>query len=256
VIIFIAALRRELSGLQSRVQTSGRERLGRAWATRGSFNGRQVALVQSGIGRERSQEATRLAIQELRPEAIVSIGLSGGLAPGVRGGDLILGERLLAFDAAGASLGEPIAAEPSLYRECAKALEDEFIPVHLGDVASVPEVMPGPAEKQLLAAACDAKAVDMESYWVAREARAAGVPFAVMRAASDTLGETLPEYERFLNDMGDVRPLHAAWYFLTHPGGLVAAPGLAQNARRGERYLQAFGELFLTKIHRGALVQQ
>ncbi len=256
MIVFIAALRRELHDLQALVRIERRERIGRASVSIGASARDQVALVQSGIGRARSEEATRTAIEKLRPDVIVSIGLSGGLSQQVHGGDLILGERLLACDAAGAPMGEPIAADASLYRDCVKALEDEFIPVHYGEVVSVPEVMPGRAEKQRLASSCNAKAVDMESYWVANEARRAGVPFIVMRAASDTLGESLPEYERFLDDMGEVRPLHAAWYFLTHPGGLAATPGLAQNARRGGRYMHAFGELFLTKIHRGALVRR
>ncbi len=256
MIVFIAALRRELTDLQSLIRIERRERIGRAIISIGTSARDQVALVQSGIGRERSEEATRLVIEKLRPDVVVSIGLSGGLSQHVHGGDLILGERLRACDASGTTIGEPIAAEPSLYRECVKALEDEFIPVHHGEVVSVPEVMPGPAEKQRLASACGAKAVDMESYWVANETRKAGVPFLVMRAASDTMGESLPDYERFLDDMGEVRPLHAAWYFLTHPGGLAATPGLAQNARRGGRYMQAFGNLFLTKIYRGLPVRR
>ncbi|MBM4406355.1 MAG: hypothetical protein FJ039_09290 [Chloroflexi bacterium] len=256
MIVFVAALRRELNDLHSLVRIERRDRVGRMIVATGTSKNAKVALVQSGIGRERSQEATRFAIEQLRPDVLLSIGLSGGLAQSVQGGDLILGGRLLAYDAAGNPLGEPIAAEPSLHRDCAKALEQEFIPVHHGDVVSVPEVMPGQAEKQRLATASGAKAVDMESYWVASEARKAGVPFLVMRAASDTLGESLPDYERFLDEMGEVRPIHAAWYFLTHPGGLAAAPGLAQNARRGGRYMQAFCELFFTKIYRGAPVRR
>ena len=54
-----------------------------------------MALVLSGIGRERSLIATAAAIERYRPDAVVSIGYSGGVLPAVGGGDLVLGEGMV-----------------------------------------------------------------------------------------------------------------------------------------------------------------
>jgi len=261
VIVFIAALRRELAPLRNLIAIDAEERVGDVHFTEGQSEGLPVALVQSGIGRERSQTATRWAIARYRPQVIVSIGFSGGLSPDVRGGDLVLGQRLLAATDEEVTAGGPFSAEPievdSCFLDAASiALEEGLLPARRGDLMSVPAVMPGPREKELLGRVCSAELVDMESYWVAQTTQEAGTMFLAARAASDEAGVSLPDYERFLDEMGEVRPLRAAWYFAAHPHHLMTVPLLAGNARRGAQNLAAFAALFLTTVRRAAPVSR
>lgn len=243
MLVIVAALRRELAGIERLLEIQQRTRLGEALVAEGRANGTAMALVHSGIGKTRSVAATEAAVQKYRPTAVLSVGFSGALAMEVRGGELSVPERLEAE-------GMPsLRPDPELRAASLRAMEEELLPFQVGVVVSMPAVMPGPTEKARLAAAYPAALmVDMESYWVGSAAEAAGVPFLAVRTASDGAGETLPGYEAFLDEMGEVRPLRAAWYYLTRPWHLSSAPGLAANASRGTKNLAAFTDAFLRRV--------
>lgn len=248
MLVFIAALRRELAEIERLLAAPVRRQLEGAIFTEGRLEGTPLALVQSGIGKERSIRATQAACARYRPALIVTTGYSGGASPAVKGGDLVVAARLMAPDEAGdASSHPPIAADAALVDASLGWLEEEFVRAHRGTIVSVPHAMPGPRQKAQFAAQFQAAAVDMESYWVAQAAGEAGTPALAVRAASDTSTDTLPDYERFLDPMGEVRMLSAAWYYATHPWHIPATPGLAANARLGARNIAAFAELLLAR---------
>jgi len=254
VLVFIGSVRRELADLEPLVEGRKTERYGSAIAVQGTADGRPVALVRTGIGRERSEAAIRdLLLAGIRPRAIVSLGFAGGVAPDVYGGDLIVPRTIRGLDPDGASEGA-VAPDPYLFESALEALEDEFIAVHTEEIVSVREALFGIEEKEHFASTPRTKAVDMESYWVGRLAQEAGVPFLAVRAISDETEDTLPNYPRFLDEMGEVRPLAAATYYATHPWHIFEAPRLAVNARKGARHLAVFGEAFIKKVYRAAPV--
>ena len=248
MLVFIAALRRESDRFDAFVDIDRVERTSSAVFTEGRYGSEAVVLVQSGIGMQRSVAAIRAALDRYRPDLVVSIGFCGALSPDVKGGELLVPDRVMSSDETGNL--EEIPTDPELREASVRALVEERLPVHRGSHVTVRSVMPEPAEKARLARLTDAKAADLESYWVGKEAREAEVRFLAVRAASDSVALSLPDYERFLDDMGEVRPLSAAWYYLTHPWHIAATPTLAANARVGARNLAVFGELFLNKVYR------
>ncbi len=254
MLIFIAALKREIDKFSAFIDVDRVERIGSAVFTEGRYQGEAVVVVQSGIGMRRSLEAIGVALDRYRPDLVVSIGFSGAISPDVKGGELLVPDFVTSHDHDGA--GEEIPTDAALREAALRAMVEGFLPVHRGGHVSVRSVMPGPAEKARLASLCDAKAADMESYWVGEQAREAGVRFLAVRAVSDEVNLSLPDYQRFLDDMGAVRLLHAAWYYLTHPWHITAAPALAANARVGARNLAVFGELFLNKVYRALPVHR
>ena len=141
MLVFIGAVRREIAGLEPLVDDRETERYGSAIAVQGTADGRPVALVRSGIGRERSESAIRdLLLAEVRPRAIVSLGFAGGVAPDVYGGDLVVPRSIRGLDASGAPDGA-VAPDPYLFDSALEALEDEFIAVHTDEVVTVPETL-------------------------------------------------------------------------------------------------------------------
>ena len=248
MFVFIAALRRELAELERLLAAPVHSRQDGAVCTEGHVDGMAVALVQSGIGKERSIHATQIACARYRPALIIATGYSGGASPALKGGDLVIADRLIAEgDTQNGADSPPIAADAALVEASLGWLEEEFVPAHRGTIVSVPRAMPGAKQKTALSAHFQATAVDMESYWVAQAAHAAKTPALAVRAASDTSTDTLPDYERFLDPMGEVRMLSAAWYYATRPWHIPATPGLAANARLGARNIAAFAELLLAR---------
>ena len=234
--VFIAALPRELAGLKQ--VSAGSERSG---------NKQLAGVVHCGIGRKRAEAAVRGLLRTARPSAIVSVGFAAGVAPDIRGGDLVVPRRIRHDDIPAPKANE-IGPDSRLFDWALEALAPTEIKVHTGGLVTVQQPARRPWEKARLAAFHKTDAVDMESYWIGAMVIAAGIPFLVVRAVSDGPQDTLPLYEAFMDDGCRIRPLAAATYYLAHPRHLLDAPRLALNARRGAKRIAkfacAFGQVY------------
>lgn len=102
---------------------------------------------------------------------IVSFGLSGGLDPSLRTGDLIIESNNDAW------LGRLESALPGARK---------------GNVAGGDAMIAGASEKQALRQQLGADAIDMETHQVKAFAERTGTPYAVVRAVSDPAHSALP----------------------------------------------------------------
>lgn len=144
---------------------------------RGEAAGRKVALVETGIGAEKTREALRrLGVEKV--SVVLSAGLAGALQPGMRRGDIVLDLR-----------GGPIERA-----EAARAIASRLgLALHMGAVASSERVLAAPAAKRALGLERRAAAVDMESAAVREWAASRGAEFLAVRVVLDELGDRLPE---------------------------------------------------------------
>lgn len=147
----------------------------RAW--QGAAGGRDVVLLETGMGRARVEAALAGVGDAPVPFAlVVSAGLCGALQEGLEAGHLV-------FDGHGAPLELVQAALPAAERARAR--------LSFGALAEARSVL-SPAEKRALAAVQRAAAVDMESAAVRDWAAARGKDFLAVRAVFDALGESAP----------------------------------------------------------------
>ena len=119
-------------------------------------------------------------IARLRPTALLSFGVAGALSPEFAAGDLLVATAV-------AVPGSRIEADPAWSAALARATGALSVPVAGTGVAAATPLL-----KRRLRDATGASAVDMESHTVALLARERGLPFAVLRAVSDTATDTLP----------------------------------------------------------------
>ena len=134
----------------------------------------QAAVVHSGVGAARSRAAA-LRAERVPAAAVAVAGFCGGVAAGLRAGDVVVANELREHERVVACESAALAA----------ALATEGVErVHAGPVACVDHVVRGP-ERDLLASE-GAVAVDMESAWLLRAA--AGRPFVVLRVVLDAPG--------------------------------------------------------------------
>jgi adenosylhomocysteine nucleosidase len=112
---------------------------------------------------------------------IISIGIAGALAPGLRSGSWIVADAV--FDD-----GEPVPTDPAWTGRLAARLPGAARGLLLGANAMVAEA----TQKAALHRTTGAVAVDMESHIVARVARRHRLPFAAVRVISDAAHRTLP----------------------------------------------------------------
>jgi len=112
---------------------------------------------------------------------VVSFGLCGALDPSLKVGDLVLG--------AGVVDGSDLYEAD---RAWAARLRATLPEAHFAGFARADKPVGSVAEKADLRRRTGATAVDLESFAVARLARWFGLPFAIIRAVSDSADRTLP----------------------------------------------------------------
>jgi nucleoside phosphorylase len=163
----------------------------------------RLIVARSGVGPENAVAASRWLIGEGVGALGVS-GVSGGLAPELGPGDLILADAV-------------IQAEGDRFRQVWKegagfavtaygALTGRGVAVYRGPIITVQRPVLSSSHKASLFKESKALAVDMESAAVASVARTAGRPFFAIRAVCDPAGRSISEdLFRCIDQKGDPR---------------------------------------------------
>jgi len=137
-----------------------------------------IAIAGGGVA-EQLEKRLGAAARE-GAAGIVSYGLTGGLADGLKIGDWVVGSRLTG--------GIDYDCDPAWRDAIAARLPGARIGGFFADGRMIDTV----AEKRALGVDHDALAVDMESHVAARVAHAHGLPFAIVRIVSDEVDHLLP----------------------------------------------------------------
>ena len=208
----VAAMRRELAGLLTRVEIGRRVDLGRCRVVCGRLGRAPVILAWTGDGRANAEEGARRLLDELPVGRLLVLGVSGGLSPALGPGALLVARRVLdggvadvvaapdpawlrqALELAEATAGLALSTRALLWRGEQKAAAWRDLAVH------------------------EPAAVDLESAAFAAAAAARGVPYLVVRAVCDAADETLPlDLDRCRDRRGAIRRLAVV-------GRAIAAP--------------------------------
>jgi hopanoid-associated phosphorylase len=114
-------------------------------------------------------------------DAVLSFGIAGGLAPGLKSGSLVIADSVVASHS---------------YQCCPRwvdALARRLPHARVGSLAGVDAIVGSQAEKAALHRETGALVADMESHGAAAFARANGLPFVALRAVADPCERALPQ---------------------------------------------------------------
>ena len=158
---------------------------------------------------------------------IISIGIAGGLAPGLPVGQWVVADAVLVD-------GESLPTDPAWTSRLAARLPEAARGVLLGVNAMVAEA----TQKASLHSTTGAVAVDMESHIVARVARRHRLPFAAARVISDAAHHNLPPAVLVgMKSDGGMNLPAVLRSLLANPGQLPALIRTGLEAERGFRAL-------------------
>ena len=215
-LAILSALAEEQSGLlrllrhPEQVAHAGRH----FWV--GDASGRRVVLALSRIGMVAAATTTTALIERFGVQQVVFTGVAGGLAPGVKPGDLVVAEAFLQHDMDASPLFPrhevPLYGQSRFNTDlpltahllsAAQALAQEGVRVHSGLIASGDRFVATAAESRLLQSVLpDALAVEMEGAAVAQVCHDYQIPFAAVRAISDRADdEAHTDFARFVRDV-------------------------------------------------------
>ena len=208
----LCATPEELDALRARLTLALEpETHGPTQVWRGTHDGAEIVLAQSGVGKVHAAAAATLLMSLFSPTALIFSGVAGGLDPELPVGSVLLADRLAIHDygfvadrtftpvAYGVL---PIGAErmtalPPVEPEVAvnfAALAERVAaqldaPVRLGAVVTADYFLNCGETREQLRAEFGADAIDMESGAVNQVAKAWGAPLYVIRTLSDLAGE-------------------------------------------------------------------
>ncbi|MBT8471994.1 MAG: hypothetical protein KJN99_05275 [Marinicaulis sp.] len=154
-------------------------------AVRSAVSGDDIRIYVSGANAVRAEELAQSACAD-GAKAIISIGVSGGLDPSLKPGQLIIGDEILS-DCKGAIF----ASDPFLLGALRKT--QSFEDARVGRLFGADTIIVDAKEKAALFARTRAIAVDMESHGAARAAAEAKIPFVAIRAVADPADRALPK---------------------------------------------------------------
>ncbi|MDU2237588.1 MAG: 5'-methylthioadenosine/adenosylhomocysteine nucleosidase, partial [Streptococcus mitis] len=193
----IAAMPEELAYLVQHLDNAQEQIvLGNTYHT-GSIASHEVVLVESGIGKVMSAMSVAILADHFQVDALINTGSAGAVAEGIAVGDVVISDKLAYHDVDvtafgykyGQMAGQPLYFESSRYfvSEMKKVLEEEAATTHVGLITTgdsfiASEVKVAAIREQFP----EVLAVEMEGAAIAQAAHAAGRPFMVIRAMSDT----------------------------------------------------------------------
>jgi adenosylhomocysteine nucleosidase len=174
------ALPSESSGLVRRLANSRREDN----LVFGKIDNHEVAIVHTGVGAKYCNERLEILLHKMRPRLVVSAGFAGSVTNELRVRDLILAENF--SDAALLATAERILAKHSPLR------------VKLFTSTSIVDSID---QRNEIARASGAAAVDMETGAIANVCKVHGVQILSLRVISDSPTEPFPAPTSILFDI-------------------------------------------------------
>ncbi len=163
----------------------------------GKLYGADAVVTVCGEGKVNAAMCTQAMIMEYAPDLIVNTGVGGGLADGLKIGDVVVASAVVEHDMDMSPLGYPIGfvsgvdktempcdkKTADLLERCTRELN---IPCRRGIVASGDQFISSDEKKAFLVKTFNASVCEMEGAAIGHVCIRNGVPFGVLRSVSDS----------------------------------------------------------------------
>ena len=217
---------------------------------RGKYENRDILLVQTGMGKERAESATKSVLEHYPVTAIISLGVAGGLNPERKIGDVILCSTMYSVNGSDQkdTKAELVTSDANLISLAHEGLpEDIKDNCFIGSSVTELQLDLDLRRQQELFETFHADVVEMESYWIGRIASDRGIPFIAIRAISDR-GYDVKPFDQILTPDGKLLWKKAVVCFTIHPNYLINVFKLYLQVRVATKNLTACVLNLVTKM--------
>ena len=211
-IAIIGAMEAEVAHLKTRLGSLKTHSFGKAATIyTGTLHGKDIVLCQSGIGKVNAAIATTLLIERFNPDCVINTGSAGGVADGLKIGDVLIGSQSAHHDADVTAFGYQYGQLPgmpprfdsdeTLMAAAEKAAAAfQAASVRRGLVVSGDSFVHSESELvRIRSRFADVAAVEMEAAAIAQTCTRLQKPFVIIRAVSDSASdEAQVSFETFL----------------------------------------------------------
>jgi adenosylhomocysteine nucleosidase len=232
LILVFYAFAREIAPFKRRLRDRTPLALEGLQGFRAQIGARDFTVIGHGIGHVRATDASRRAFDQIgAPELVIGTGVIGALSSGLKPGDLVLSDRVLATHSDGQPAKQVFTTDDTHLSAVRRSLAIAGIEYSTGAILTSHRVLATGAEKRRAKESTGAIAVDMESAALAAEALTRGVPFLALRAVLDEVDDEVFGAE-VADEEGNVRPIAATSFLMRHPATILKLPRIVRNLSR------------------------
>lgn len=210
-IAVIGAMEEEVELLRATLENAQKTTIAGSEYTTGMYEGKEVILLKSGIGKVNAAMSTTILLHEFKPDLVINTGSAGGFDEKLEVGAVVISDEVRHHDVDVTIFGYEIgqmAGMPASYKadeklirvaeEAVKAVGEHQYGVGL--ICSGDAFMNDPVRVETVRGNFpQMKAAEMEAAAVAQVCYQFGTPFVVIRALSDIAGkESNISFEEFL----------------------------------------------------------
>jgi adenosylhomocysteine nucleosidase len=194
----IGAMEEEVNILKDQMQKVTVRRIASMEFNEGIFNGKEVVVVRSGIGKVNGAVCTQILADIYHIDVVINTGVAGSLRNEIDIADIVLSTDTQQHDVDATGFGYELGIIPRMERsifkadkkliELAKAVCSEVIPnvgVHTGRIVSGDQFISDSGKKDWLVENFDGYCTEMEGAAIAQAAHLNQIPFLIIRAISD-----------------------------------------------------------------------
>ncbi|MBR8702019.1 5'-methylthioadenosine/S-adenosylhomocysteine nucleosidase [Fusobacterium sp. DD29] len=194
----IGAMNEEIIELKSVMNNIEEEKVGNLVFYKGILEGKDVVLVEGGIGKVNAAICVTILIQHFKVDKVLFTGVAGGVDPRIDIGDIVIGDDLVEHDVDSTAFGYELGQLPrmkefkfktdrELFNLAYETAVEEFGKdrVWKGRIASGDQFVASVEKIKWLKDTFDAYCTEMEGAAVAHVCYVLNIPFLVIRAISD-----------------------------------------------------------------------
>ena len=196
-IAVICAMQMEADAVREHLSDVREVKQGAFTFSTGKVGDKEVILALSGVGKVAAAATAQTMILSFAPDAILNVGVAGGLSDKLKILDVALSSALVEHDMDTGPLGDPpgflpglgialIPADKTLLAAAEQAAREEVIRALTGLIASGDQFIATAEQREKILSHFPAIACEMEGAAVAHTAFLNGTPVFVLRAISDS----------------------------------------------------------------------
>ncbi|GED19216.1 MULTISPECIES: 5'-methylthioadenosine/S-adenosylhomocysteine nucleosidase [Kurthia] len=210
-IAVIGAMEEEVELLRAAISNPKTAVIANSEYTEGTYEGKDVVLLKSGIGKVNAAMSTTILLHEFKPDVVINTGSAGGYDENLEVGAIVISDEVRHHDVDATIFGYEIGQVPQMppaFKSDANLMQAaeqavQKIGEHqaaTGLITTGDAFMNDPVRVEVVRKQFPTmKAVEMEAAAVAQVCYQFGTPFVVIRALSDIAGkESNISFDEFL----------------------------------------------------------
>nr|WP_106780054.1 5'-methylthioadenosine/S-adenosylhomocysteine nucleosidase [Lysinibacillus timonensis] len=210
-IAVIGAMEEEVELLRDALEGTETKTIANSQYTTGTYNGKEIVLLKSGIGKVNAAMSTTVLLYEFKPDVVINTGSAGGYDPSLEVGAVVISDEVRHHDVDVTIFDYEMGQVPQMppaFKSDARLMDIAIEAVSeigehqygVGLICSGDSFMNDPVRVEKVRQYFpQMKAVEMEAAAVAQVCYQFKTPFVVIRALSDIAGkESNISFDEFL----------------------------------------------------------